>query len=145
VTTPAAATTSVLEVHELVGRVPLWIGAVTSTEAWLSHDTARSPITSAGYRRRTERPDRRPPQARMADRAVPGHRRGRDPDRRNGGGDLYYTDGELTIGVLASRKSEQTPDRLATGRGPDQAATMVGDPPLVATLRAISSLGTSIP
>jgi hypothetical protein len=31
----------------------------------------------------------------------------------NGGGDLYYTDGELSIGVLASAKARgQTPDRL---------------------------------
>jgi len=31
----------------------------------------------------------------------------------NGGGDLYYTDGELSIGVLASVKARgQTPDRL---------------------------------
>ena len=33
---------------------------------------------------------------------------------RNGGGDRYYTDGELTIGVLASDQSrDETPDRLA--------------------------------
>ena len=33
---------------------------------------------------------------------------------RNGGGDPYYTDGELSIGVLASVEARgQTPDRLA--------------------------------
>jgi hypothetical protein len=33
---------------------------------------------------------------------------------RNGGGDRYYTDGELTIGVIASvRESSKAPDRLA--------------------------------
>jgi LssY C-terminus len=31
---------------------------------------------------------------------------------RNGGGDRYYTDGELTVGVLGSQADADTPDRL---------------------------------
>jgi hypothetical protein len=31
---------------------------------------------------------------------------------RNGGGDRYYTDGELTIGVLGTQADADRPDRL---------------------------------
>lgn len=52
---------------------------------------------------------------------------------RNGGGDPYYTDGELTVGVLA-------PDARTTGAGPER----LPDPPAVAAKDALFARGKSL-
>jgi hypothetical protein len=96
--------------------VPLWIGAVTfDRSVGLSHDTGQ--ITHhIGPDIDAER------DGLIADLRKHGWLTelfqvtgvGATLIGRNGGGDLYYTDGELTIGVLASEKvRDRTPERLA--------------------------------
>ena len=58
------------------------------------------PSHRARHRRRARSPDRRPRRGEDADRDLPRHRHRPDAFGRNGGGDPYYTDGEITIGVV---------------------------------------------
>jgi hypothetical protein len=98
------------------GGVPLWIGAVTfDRSVGLSHDTGQ--ITHhIGPDIDAER------NGLIADLRKHGWLTelfqvtgvGATLIGRNGGGDLYNTDGELTIGVLAAENvRDKTPDRLA--------------------------------